>query len=77
MAADYQAVDVQRFPVYHSPHTPGYTCWAGALLMPDGSLMVAFNQASGPTTGRPGARPEVLRILSWPPAGRRRSCCLP
>jgi hypothetical protein len=70
MAADYQAIDVQRFSLYQSPYTPRYTCWAGVLLMPDGSLMVSFNQAHGPTAGRPGAPPEVLRTLTWPPAGK-------
>ncbi len=70
MAETVTATDVRRFPVYHSPHTPGYTCWAGVLLMPDGSLMVTFNQATGPLTGRPSAPPEVLEVLSWPPRGK-------
>lgn len=70
MAAECRATEVRRFAVYHSPDTPGYTCWAGVLLMPDGSLMVSFNQATGPMTGRPSAPPEVLRVLSWPPAGK-------
>ena len=70
MAAEVTVSEVRRFTVYHSPQTPGYTCWAGVLLMPDGSLMVAFNQATGPFTGRPGAPPEVLRKLTWPPAGK-------
>ncbi|MGC9317273.1 MAG: sialidase family protein [Armatimonadota bacterium] len=70
MAQTVAATDVTRFTVYHSPETPGYTCWAGALLMPDGTLMVTFNQATGPLSGRPGAPPEVLERLSWPPAGK-------
>ena len=70
MAAEVTATHVSRFTVYHSPQTPGYTCWAGVLLMPDGSLMVAFHQATGPFSGRPGAPPDILRRLSWPPAGK-------
>jgi hypothetical protein len=34
--------------IYHSPQSPGYTAWVGAWTMPDGSLMTAFNQATGP-----------------------------
>jgi len=70
MALEVTATDVARSTVYHSPQTPGYTCWAGALLLPDDSLMVAFNQATGPFVGRPGAPPEVLRVLTWPPSGK-------
>ena len=29
--------------VYHSPQTPGYTCWTGCWLMPDGTLMTSFH----------------------------------
>jgi hypothetical protein len=68
VAVEVTATEVQRFSVYHSPQTPGYTCWAGVLLLPDGALMVAFHQATGPFSGRPGAPPEILRTLSWPPA---------
>src|SRR3972149_4914501 len=45
------ATDVQRFTVYHSPQTPGYTCWAGTWVMPDETLMISFHQATGPITG--------------------------
>lgn len=61
------ATDVQRFTVYHSPQTPGYTCWAGAWVMPDGTLMVSFHQATGPFSNRPHAPKEILRKLTWPP----------
>ena len=37
--------------------------------MPDGSLMVSFNQATGPVEGRPQAPKEVQHRLSWPPPG--------
>jgi hypothetical protein len=42
-----------RKTIYHSPQTPGYTCWVGAWIMPDKSLMVTFKQATGPLEGRP------------------------
>lgn len=42
-----------RRTIYHSPQTPGYTCWAGLWTMTDGSLMVTFKQATGPVQGRP------------------------
>src|SRR3954469_3800164 len=59
-AAD-KALTVSSFSrrtIYHSPQTPGYTCWVGAWIMPDQSLMVTFKQATGPLTGR--ARSEQL-----------------
>ena len=40
-----------RQTIYHSPQTPGYTCWAGIWTMPDGSVMVAFTQVTGPLEG--------------------------
>lgn len=63
------ATDVERFAIYHSPQTPGYTCWVSSWLAPDGALRVAFHQATGPFQQRPRGRPEVLRELGWPPAG--------
>ena len=64
------AQDVERRTIYHSPQTPGYTCWCGLWKMPDGSVMCCFVQATGPTTGwRPKAPPEVRRRLVWPPEG--------
>jgi hypothetical protein len=45
--------DYARKTIYHSPQTPGYTCWVGAWTMPDQSLMVTFKQATGPLERRP------------------------
>jgi hypothetical protein len=59
-----------RTTIYHSPDTPGYTCWVGAWLMPDASLMVCFTQATGPRNDRPRAPEEVRRKLDWPPDGK-------
>ena len=42
-----------RKTIYRSPQKPGYTCWVGAWIMPDKSLMVTFKQAIGPVEGRP------------------------
>ena len=64
------ATDVVKTVVYHSPQTPGYTCWVGTWLLPDQTLMVSFHQATGPFTNRPAAPPEILKRLSWPPSGR-------
>jgi hypothetical protein len=53
-----------RRVIYHSPQTPGYTCWAGIWKMPDASLMVGFTQATGPLEGwRPRAPAAVLRRM--------------
>ena len=52
-----------RRTIYHSPQTPGYTCWVGAWIMPDDSLMVSFTQATGPLQGRPRGAPEDLEKL--------------
>lgn len=70
VADDFTALDYQRQTIYHSPQTPGYTCWVGAWTMPDESLMVAFTQATGPAEGRPQAPREVQEKLDWPPPGR-------
>jgi hypothetical protein len=59
------ATDVVRKTIYHSPQTPGYTCWAETWLMPDGRIMVAFVQATGPLEGRPRTRRDVLKKLNW------------
>ena len=69
-AAEVVAVDHQRSKIYHSPQSPGFTCWCGAWLMPDGDLMVSFTQATGPVEGRKSAPPEIQRRLGWPPPGR-------
>ena len=47
------AEQLARRTIYHSPQTPGYTCWVGAWPMPDNSLMVTCKQATGPVEGRP------------------------
>lgn len=64
-ADDFAAVDHARQTIYHSPQKPGYTCWTGAWLMPDGDFMVAFTQATGPVEGRPKAPKEIMDKLSW------------
>ncbi len=58
MPTKVTATDIQKFTVYHSPQTPGYTCWVGTWVMPDETLMVSFHQATGPFTagGPPGLR---------------------
>lgn len=68
-AEEFSAIEHQRQTIYHSPQTPGFTSWCGAWTMPDGSLMVSFNQATGPVEGRPQAPREVQHRLSWPPPG--------
>ena len=59
-ADEFTAVEHKRQTIYHSPQKPGYTCWTGAWLMPDGDLMVAFTQATGPIQGRPKAPKEIM-----------------
>jgi hypothetical protein len=61
----FRAKDHTRTVIYHSPRSPGYTCWTGAWTIPEGSLMVAFTRATGPIAGRPKAPPEVLAKLNW------------
>ncbi len=51
--------------IYHSPQTPGYTCWVGAWIMPDKSLMVSFVQATGPMKDRPRAPKEIRDANQW------------
>jgi len=64
------AVEHNRRTIYHSPQSPGFTCWTGIWAMPDKSLMLAFTQATGPVNGRPKAPPKVRSRLNWPPTGR-------
>ena len=66
-ADEFVAIEHQRQTVYHSPQKPGFTSWVGAWVMPDGSLMVSFTQATGPVDGRPQAPQEVRQRLTWPP----------
>lgn len=61
----FEAVDCHRRTIYHSPQTPGYTCWVHAWTMPDGIVMLSFNQATGPKDGRPRAPAEIQKKL-WP-----------
>jgi len=68
-ANDISAAEYQRQTVYHSPQKPGYTCWVGAWIMPDGDLMTCFTQATGPAKGRPQAPKDVQEKLTWPPKG--------
>jgi len=63
----FKAVGHARRTIYHSPQNPGYTCWTGAWIMPDGDVWVAFTQATGPLDGRPKAPDEVMEKLSWYP----------
>lgn len=68
-ADEFAAIDHQRQTVYHSPDKPGFTSWVGAWMMPDGSLMVSFTQATGPIEGRSPAPKDVQHKLTWPPPG--------
>jgi hypothetical protein len=68
-ADSFIAVEHQRQTIYHSPQSPGYTCWVGAWMMPDGGAMVSFTQATGRVEGRPQAPQDVQKKLNWPPAG--------
>lgn len=60
------AVEYARTMIYHSPQTPGFTCWVGAWTMRDDSLMVCFTQATGPLQDRPRAPKDVQTKLNWP-----------
>ncbi len=68
-AHDFVAIQYERRTIYHSPQTPGFTCWVNAWTMHDDSLMISFTQATGPVTGRPQAPEDVRKKLDWPPAG--------
>jgi hypothetical protein len=64
------AKDFGRKTIYHSPQTPGYTCWLGAWIMPDKSLMICFSQNTGPLTGRARASEQLRKKLAidlWKP----------
>ena len=61
-----EPTDYQRRTIYHSPQTPGYTCWVHAWRMPDSSVMVTFFEATGPMVGRPRAPEDIQKKLSWP-----------
>lgn len=68
-AKTFAVTDYARRVIYHSPQSPGYTCWVGAWLMPDQSIMVAFTQATGPVTGRKQSPKDLQTRLGWPPEG--------
>src|SRR5438034_10607690 len=68
-ADEYSAVEHKRQSIYHSPQKPGFTSWVGAWIMPDGSLMTCFTQATGPIKDRPQAPKDVQARLNWPPTG--------
>lgn len=67
-AADYAAVGHERRTIYRSPSRPAFTSWVGAWLMPDGSIMTSFTQATGPVGNREKAPEAIRRKLNWPPA---------
>ena len=66
---EFTAVEHKRQTIYHSPEKPGFTSWVGAWIMPDGSLMTSFTQATGPLKNRQQAPKEVQEKLNWPPGG--------
>jgi hypothetical protein len=68
-AGEISTIDYKRQTIYHSPQSPGFTCWVGAWAMPDGSLITCFTQATGPVNGRIQAPRDVQHKLSWPPPG--------
>lgn len=68
-ADEFTAVEYKRQTIYHSPQKPGFTSWVGAWIMPDGSLMTSFTQATGPVKDRPQAPRDVQATLNWPPQG--------
>ena len=57
------AIEHKRRTVYHSPQSPGFTCWTGVWAMPENSLMLAFTQATGPLKGRSKAPPMRMGRL--------------
>ena len=57
------ATDVERFSVYHSPQTTGYTCWVGCWLMPDGRILcVAHRGSDDPYDGSSDQEIQALRF---------------
>ncbi|MDB5323287.1 MAG: hypothetical protein JWN40_4918 [Phycisphaerales bacterium] len=68
--AQYIATNVTSKTIYHSPQSPGFTCWVGTWIMPDKSLMVTLTQATGPQKDRPRTDPKILaHFPGWPPDG--------
>ncbi|MCK5157507.1 MAG: hypothetical protein KAQ69_13855, partial [Spirochaetales bacterium] len=64
---NFRIEEFEKRTIYHSPQTPGYTCWVGIWSMPDGSAITCFTQATGPLEGRSKAPAEIRKRLSWPP----------
>ncbi len=67
IARKFHITGFSKRTIYHSPQTPGYTCWAGIWNMADGRTMIGFTQATGPVKGRAKAPAEVRKRLVWPP----------
>ncbi|MEO7300792.1 MAG: sialidase family protein [Verrucomicrobiota bacterium] len=44
---EYFAENFKRTMIYHSPQSPGYTCWLGTWIMPNKDLMITFTQNTG------------------------------
>jgi hypothetical protein len=65
----WMAVGFTRKTIYHSPQKPGYTCWVGAWMMPDKSVMIGFTQATGPVKGRSQAPAELWKKLGMSDRG--------
>jgi hypothetical protein len=68
-ADEFTPVEHKRRTIYHSPEKPGFTSWVGAWIMPDGSFMTCFTQATGPLKDRKQAPKDVQERLNWPPSG--------
>lgn len=68
-ADEFTADEHQRQTVYHSPQKPGFTSWVGAWLMPDGSVMTSFTQATSPLKDLRAAPKDVQEKLNGPPKG--------
>ena len=47
-----EAVDFEERIIYHSPETPGWTCWVGLWQSPDGPIECGFCQITGPRTSK-------------------------
>ena len=43
-----EAIDYNEKRIYHSPETPGYTCWVGLWQLADGRIRCSFEQRIGP-----------------------------
>jgi hypothetical protein len=63
-----EVADYAQRTIYHSPEVPGYTCWVGLWLTPDGRIQCSFTQKTGPKDN-PVATAPVLESrdkgLTW------------